>query len=421
MFIDSAIIDVSAGSGGNGIVAFRREKFVALGGPAGGSGGVGGNVIVEIDLGLKTLLDFKYQKKYSADNGENGKSKSMNGKNADDLILKVPPGTMIYNNKTGELLYDMYLEDQKETLLKGGRGGRGNVELAQAGRHALEISENGEPGQVLELRMELKLLADVGLVGLPSVGKSSFISVISKSRPKIAEYHFTTLAPNLGVVKATDNKSFVVSDLPGLIEGASLGKGLGIEFLKHIERTKIIAHIIDMGSFEGRNPIDDYEIIKKELQGYKYDLDKKKSIVIANKMDLPEALDNLKIFKEKYPNIKVYEMSTVTKTGVNEAVDAMGDILNNIENFIVYEKPVKRIYKYEKEIDFHIEEKNGAFYVTGPTVTKLISMTNFNTYDNIRRLSNQLKGMGLEDRLREMGAVEGSPVLLEEFEFEFVD
>ncbi|MFV0288311.1 MAG: GTPase ObgE [Mycoplasmatales bacterium] len=424
MFIDRVQIEVSAGSGGNGIIAFRREKFVAQGGPFGGSGGKGGNVIFEVDLGLKTLLDFRYNKKYHAKNGENGKSKAQHGKNAEDLILKVPPGTMIYNDDTDELLFDLTQKDQREMIAKGGRGGRGNVELARAGKHSLEISENGEPGITLNVRLELKLISDVGLVGLPSVGKSSLISVISKSKPKIAAYHFTTLVPNLGVTKAQDGRSFVVADLPGLIQGASEGKGLGLQFLRHIERTKVILHVVDMGSFEGRNPIEDFQTINEELKNHQMNLEHKKMIVVANKMDLPQAHENLQKFQKEFPNYQVFPISTVTRSGIEELLLYTADMVDKYEQEkdLIIEQPTYKVYEFKKEIDFEINKLEDNIYsVTGPSIQKLLAMTNFSTYDNIRRFSNKIKNMGVDDALREAGVQAGDLIKVEEFEFEFED
>lgn len=419
MFIDQVRIEVEAGKGGDGISSFRREKFVALGGPSGGSGGDGGDIIFAVDLGLRTLLDFRYNRKYSGYIGDNGKSKGMHGKNAEDLILKVPPGTMIYNDETGELLYDLTLENQKEVVAKGGRGGRGNFELAKAGKHSLEISENGEPGGFVRLRLELKLIADVGLVGLPSTGKSSLISVVSKSKPKIAAYHFTTLKPNLGVAKSRDNRSFVIADLPGLIEGAHLGKGLGLQFLRHIERTKIIIHVLDMGSFEGRDPIEDFETINEELQSYKMNLENKKMIVAANKMDLPKAQENLIKFKEKFPEQIVYPISTITKEGLETLLLQTADLIDSIGQVDTLEKPLQKIYEFKSEIQFEVNCVDSVFYVTGPTIEKMIAMTNFNTFDNIRRLSNQLKKLGVEEQLKEKGVQIGDTVDLCGYQFEF--
>ncbi len=421
MFVDKVQIEASAGSGGNGIIAFRREKFVAQGGPFGGSGGKGGNVIFKVDMGLKTLLDFRYNKKYKAENGENGKTKAQHGKNAQDLILRVPPGTMIYNDDNGKLLFDLTQKGQEEVALLGGRGGRGNFELAKAGKHSLEISENGEPGEVANLRLELKLISDVGLVGLPSVGKSSLISVISKSRPKIAAYHFTTLVPNLGVTKSSDGRSFVVADLPGLIKGAHQGKGLGDQFLRHIQRTKVILHVLDMGAFEQRDPIEDFETINFELKNHNMNLEKKHMIVVANKMDLPDAQENLKRFKEKYPNIEVFPISTITKKGIDNLLLHTADCIDNYQED-TEEKPNFKMYEFKKTKDFTVQiNEEGTYEVTGPTIKKLLAMTNFSTYDNIRRFSNQLKNLGVDEELRNKGVKSGDLVSVEGFEFEFED
>lgn len=422
MFIDEVEIEVEGGTGGNGIISFRREKFVPLGGPNGGSGGRGGDVIFEVDLGLRTLLDFRFNKLYKALDGENGKSKNMNGAAADALVLKVPPGTMVYDAKTDELLFDLTGAYEEEVIARGGRGGRGNSELARVGRHSLEISENGEPGEKRKLRLELKLLADVGLVGLPSVGKSSLISVISKVKPKIGAYHFTTLKPNIGVAQTKDGETFVVADLPGLIEGAHLGKGLGLQFLRHIERTKIILHVLDMGGSEGRDPLDDFKVINKELRSYKMNLETKKMIVVANKMDLPDSEGNLERFKEKYPEYEVYPISTVTRAGLDDLLYAIVNTLNNEKIPVEIEEPIQKIYEFKSEVEFYIEvDENNVYHVTGPAIERLIAMTNFNTYDNIRRFSNQLKAMGIEDELRRLGAKEGDTVDLDGYEFEFLD
>ncbi len=420
MFIDKVTFSLKAGDGGNGIIAFRREKYVAQGGPAGGSGGRGGDVYFEVDLGLKTLLDFNFNKKYKAPNGANGMNKEKHGKDADDLILKVPPGTMVYNDETNELLLDLTEERQKELIAKGGRGGRGNSELARAGKHALEISENGEPGAELQVRLELKLLSDVGLVGLPSVGKSSLISVISKAKPKVASYHFTTLNPKLGVTKTTDGRSFVVADLPGLIKGAHLGKGLGLQFLKHIERTKVLLHILDMGSFEGRDPIEDFETINEELHEYNMNLEKKEMIVVANKMDLPDAQDNLQKFQAKYKNLRVFPISTITKEGINELLLYTADKLDQYVGEVELEKPSYKVYEFKNEKDFEVEVlEEGLYEVTGKSIQKLLAMTNFSTYDNTRRFAHQLKKMGVEEVLKEKGIQPGDTVSLEGYMFDF--
>ncbi len=421
MFIDQVRIKVKGGDGGDGITAFRREKYVALGGPAGGSGGDGGNLIFEVAEGLRTLLDFSYNKMYSAPDGEKGRSKSQHGKNADDLILKVPPGTSIYNDDTNELICDLTHNHQQYIVGKGGRGGRGNVELARAGRAGLEIRENGEPAKELNVRLELKLISDVGLVGMPSVGKSTIISVVSKAKPKIAAYHFTTLVPKLGVTKTSDNRSFVIADLPGLIAGAAQGKGLGHQFLRHIERTKVILHVLDMGSFEGRDPLEDYEQINNELFAYNYDLEKKSQLVVANKMDLPMAEENLARFKEKYPDVEVVTISALTQSGLDLMLIKTADMLEAAEEFRPEAEHVK-VIKFMPEEDFYIrQDEDDVYVVTGERVEKLFLMTDFSTYDNQRRFANSLRKMGVDQALREAGVQSGDIVRIADFEFEFND
>ncbi|MGL4589821.1 MAG: GTPase ObgE [Mycoplasmatales bacterium] len=423
MFIDQVKISAQGGNGGNGIVAFRREKFVAMGGPSGGSGGRGGDIIFVVDPGLRTLLDFSFNKKYQANNGENGMSKGMHGAAADDLILKVPPGTVIYNDETDEVIADLVDYEEQHIVVKGGRGGRGNAELARAGRHSLEISENGEPGQLLNLRLELKLLADVGLVGFPSVGKSTIISVISKAKPKIAAYHFTTLVPKLGVTKTTDGRSFVVADLPGLIEGAHLGKGLGHQFLRHIQRTKVLLHVIDMSGIEGRNPIEDYEIIRNELISYDYNLEKRAELIVANKMDMESSNENLIEFKKVYPDLEVIEISALTKTGLEMLLIKTADLLDQeTDEEEVVQEEYSKLYKYQPETKFEIfKDEDNVYNVTGAAVERLVQMTNFGTYDNTRRFANQLRTMGVDDELRRMGIEVGEIVRIEGIEFEFQD
>ncbi len=421
MFIDQVRIKVKGGDGGDGITAFRREKYVALGGPAGGSGGNGGNLIFAVDEGLRTLLDFSYNKKYSAPDGEKGRSKSQHGKDAEDLVLKVPPGTSIYNDDDDSLICDLTYHDQSYIVGRGGRGGRGNVELARAGRAGLEIREKGEPATELNIRLELKLISDVGLVGMPSVGKSTIISVVSKAKPKIAAYHFTTLTPKLGVTKTTDNRSFVIADLPGLIQGASEGKGLGHQFLRHIERTKVILHVLDMGSFEGRDPIADFEQINAELYAYNYELEKRSQLVVANKMDLPAAAENLQRFKQKYPNIEVVEISALTKSGLEMMLIKTADMLEAAEQIKEEHEHVK-VYKFDAPEDFKVtRDEDGVFVVSGERVEKLFLMTDFTTYDNMRRFANQLRKMGVDDALRKAGIESGELVRINDFEFEFND
>lgn len=318
MFIDEVLVELYAGDGGNGCMAFRREKYIPMGGPFGGNGGKGSDIIFKVDEGLNTLIDLRYKKQIKGEKGANGEGKAKQGKNAEDIIIRVPLGTVITDADTGFIIADLTKKEDEVIVAKGGRGGRGNIAFATRSNPAPAFAENGEPGEYKKVKIELKLLADVGLVGMPSVGKSTLISKISASKPKIAAYHFTTLSPNLGVVRVSENKSFVVADLPGLIEGASLGEGLGDKFLKHIERTRVIAHVIDMSGYEGRNPYDDYVTINRELENFGHDLMKKPQIIIANKMDLESSKEYLKEFQEKVKDVKIYPISAYHSEGLKE-------------------------------------------------------------------------------------------------------
>ena len=341
MFLDEVKIFVRSGDGGNGLVAFRREKYVPKGGPAGGDGGRGANVVFIVDEGLRTFMDYRYQKKFVAPNGENGMSKGMHGRKSKDLYLKVPPGTVIRDTDTGEVLADLVEHEQEVIVARGGRGGRGNCRFATPSNPAPEIAENGEPGEERNLTLELKLMADVGLVGFPSVGKSTLLSITSKAKPKIADYHFTTLAPNLGVVETKDHRSFVMADLPGLIEGASQGVGLGHQFLRHIERTKVIVHVVDMSATDGRDPYEDYKIINQELGEYNMRLLERPQIVVANKMDIPAAQENLEEFKSKLAadgeEVDIVEISAFTRTNVDNLLYKISDILDSTDPNMLYE------------------------------------------------------------------------------------
>lgn len=420
MFVDEVTLELVAGSGGNGCMAFRREKFVAMGGPFGGSGGKGSDIKFVVDEGLNTLVNLRYQKVIKGKRGENGLGKGMNGAYAEDVIIKVPPGTVITDLKTGSVLADLINKDDEVVIVKGGRGGRGNMALATRTNPAPKVAENGEPGQVKKVKIELKLLADVGLVGLPSVGKSTLISQISASKPKIAAYHFTTLNPNLGVVKASNNRSYVVADLPGLIKGASLGEGLGDRFLKHIERTRVIAHIIDMSAFEGRDPYEDYLIINNELKSFNPKILDKPQIVIANKMDLPNSLENLEKFK-KQVDVKIYPISAVTKEGIKEVVNALADMLDNIEKEPLHKEKITShvLYQFKEEEPFTINKEGNTWVIRGEKVEKLLKMTRFTSEEAVLRFSNKLKKLGIDDKLRELGALEGDNIRILDYEFEY--
>ncbi len=429
MFVDQVKIYVKGGDGGNGMVAFRREKYVPKGGPAGGDGGKGGDVIFIVDEGLRTLMDFRYQRHFKATKGENGRSKSQHGKNAEDLVVKVPPGTVVKDDDTGEVIADLVRHGERAVIAKGGRGGRGNIRFATSRNPAPEIAENGEPGQERYIVLELKVLADVGLVGFPSVGKSTLLSIVSSARPKIAEYHFTTIVPNLGVVETEDGRSFVMADLPGLIEGAHQGAGLGLQFLRHIERTRVIVHVIDMGAVEGRDPYQDFLTINKELREYNLRLTERPMMIAANKMDMPGAEENLEKFKKQLQeDIPIFPISAVTQSGIRELLFAIADTLENTPEFPLHhveeDETINRvIYKHEKaEQDFIItRDPDGVFVLSGEKIEKLFKMTDFTHDESVRRFSRQLRGMGVDDALRERGAKDGDIVRLLDFEFEFIE
>lgn len=422
MFTDEVIVELYAGDGGNGCMAFRREKFVPMGGPFGGNGGRGSNIIFKVDEGLNTLVDLRYNRIIRGKKGTNGEGKAKNGKNAEDLIIKVPIGTVITDVETNLIIADLTKKDDEAIIAYGGRGGRGNIAFATRTNPAPSFAENGEPGEYKKVKVELKLLADVGLVGLPSVGKSTIISKISASKPKIAAYHFTTLTPNLGVVRVSDSKSFVVADLPGLIKGASLGEGLGDKFLKHIERTRIIAHVIDMSGFEGRNPYEDYLLINKELEDFNKSLLLKPQIIIANKMDIPTSTENLKEFRKKVKDVEIFEVSAMNNQGMKEVLIELSKMLDTIEKKPLYEEEKFEshiLYKFKKEQPFSINKDGNVWVVSGKEVEKLLRMTRFTTDEAAKRFANKLRRMGIDDKLKEMGAVDGDYVRILDLEFEF--
>ncbi len=421
-FIDRVKIYVQAGTGGNGTVAFRREAHVPKGGPSGGDGGRGGSVIFVATNSLSTLLDLRYYREYKAQNGEKGHAKKMHGADADDLVIRVPVGTCVYDDDTGNIIADLTKDGQRAVIAKGGRGGRGNARFASSRNPAPKICENGEPGEKFNLRVELKLLADVGLVGFPSVGKSTLLSVVSKARPQIADYHFTTIVPNLGVVQVKDGRSFVMADLPGLIEGASQGKGLGHQFLRHIERCRVIVHIIDMSGSEGRDPYEDYVTINKELGEYEYRLLERPQIIVANKMDGDEAEENLKKFNEKLGDQKVLPIIAPFHEGIDAVLYAVADALETAPDFFNQEEEQESVlYTYkEEEKPFTIHNKgNGVWEVTGKKVERLVQMASFTTDDGFQRFALQIRNMGIDDALREAGCEDGDTVRLYDFEFEF--
>jgi len=429
MFVDQVKIYVKGGDGGNGMVAFRREKYVPNGGPAGGDGGKGASVVFEVNEGLRTLMDFRYKRHFKADRGEHGMSKGQHGRGSKDMIVKVPPGTVVMDAETKEVIADLVEHGQQAVIAKGGRGGRGNTRFATPSNPAPEIAENGEPGQERDVILELKLLADVGLVGFPSVGKSTLLSVVSSARPKIAEYHFTTIVPNLGMVETEDGRSFVMADLPGLIEGASEGVGLGHQFLRHIERTRVIVHVIDMAATEGRDPFEDYLTINRELKEYNLRLTERPQIIVANKMDMPDAEENLEKFKEQleedYP---IFPISALSRKGLRELLFAVADKIEETPEFpLEHEEEDTGIHRvlYKHEADpenFMItRDPDGSFVLSGEKLERLFKMTDFSREESVRRFSRQLRGLGVDDALRQRGAKDGDIVKLLEFEFEFIE
>lgn len=435
MFLDTAKISVKAGRGGDGMVAFRREKYVPNGGPWGGDGGKGGSVIFKVNEGLRTLMDFRYNRNFKAKAGEKGMTKGMHGRGAEDLIVSLPPGTTVRDATTGKVITDLVEHDQEFVVARGGRGGRGNIRFATPRNPAPEIAENGEPGEERELQLELKILADVGLVGFPSVGKSTLLSVVSAAKPKIGAYHFTTIVPNLGMVRTKSGDRFAMADLPGLIEGASQGVGLGTQFLRHIERTRVILHVIDMSASEGRDPYDDYVSINNELETYNLRLMERPQIIVANKMDMPDSEENLAAFKEKlaanYDEFDdmpmIFPISSLAHQGLENLMDATAELLANTEEFLLYDETDMQedeaYYGFnEDERPFEITRDDDATWVLyGDKLEKLFVMTNMERDESIMKFARQLRGMGVDEALRERGAKDGDIVRIGNFEFEFVD
>lgn len=419
MFVDEVVLKVKAGDGGNGCTSFRREKYVPMGGPNGGNGGKGSSIIFKVDKGLHTLLDLKYQKEIKGKKGENGKGSNKFGAMAEDIYVKVPLGTVIKDTDTGLIIADLTKENDEVVVAKGGRGGRGNAAFKTHSNTAPNFSENGEPGEEKTLKIELKMLADVGLVGLPSVGKSTLLSKISAAKPKIGAYHFTTLSPNLGMVKTKDNRSYVVADLPGLIEGASEGVGLGDKFLRHIERTRIIVHIVDMSGIEG-DPYNNYLTIRNELNNYSEKLTKKEEIIVANKMDMPDSKDNLKEFKKKVKK-DVFEISAINNTGIDDLLIVIANKLDEINTEDLYsddEIESHILYKFKEEKPFTITKEDDIYVIHSDRIEKLFKMTKF-TDEGVRRFSNKLRRMGVDEELRKMGIQEGDLVRIDNYEFEY--
>lgn len=424
MFYDKARIFVKGGNGGDGVVAFRREKYVPRGGPSGGNGGRGGSVIFKGDEGLRTLVDFKYKKHYRADRGAHGQGSKRHGKDGEDLVIRVPVGTVIRDAATGDLIGDVTYHGQEICVARGGRGGRGNASFASSQNRAPNFAEKGEPGEEREIDMELKLLADVGLVGFPNVGKSTIISRVSAAKPKIENYHFTTLVPNLGTVYIPNEGSFVMADIPGLIEGAHLGQGLGHEFLRHIERTRLIIHVLDIAQSEGRDALEDFEKINYELSQYSKELGRRRQIIAANKMDLTGAEENLnRLQSELGGYYEIFPVSAATGKGLDALVLRAWEIINEMAEEAPVEQEVQErvLIKAQERKPFVIDYQDGIYVVTGKEVERHVAMTDMDNEDAIRRLQRIFIVMGLEDALREKGIQSGDTVRIGAVEFEFRD
>jgi len=424
MFLDEVKMKLIAGKGGDGCTSFRREKYIPMGGPDGGSGGKGGDIIFVVDEGLKTLIDLKYHKIIKADKGENGKGKNRRGSNAEDITLKVPAGTTIYDDDTGLVLADLLHNGDSFIVAHGGRGGRGNVSFATHENPAPEFSELGEPGEIRYIKCELKLIADVGLIGMPSVGKSTLLGSVTSANPKIASYHFTTLSPNLGVVTLKDKRTFVLADLPGMIEGASEGIGLGHKFLRHASRTRILAHVIDMAAEEGRDPIEDYEIIRREIISYSDQLANKKEIIIANKCDVEGFKENLLRFEQKYPDKTIFPISALNHEGLEELMVFLRDTLDTIQEESIYDEEDYEstiVYRFKNEKPYTITKEEGIWILKGAEIEKLFQMTRFDEQEAVERFGRKLKGMGIDDELERLGAKRGDEVAILDYVFEWRD
>lgn len=429
MFSDKVRIFIKSGKGGDGHVSFRRELYVPAGGPDGGNGGHGGDIIFQVDKGLNTLGDFRHNSKYIAQSGEEGGKKRCTGKNGEDLIIKVPEGTVIYDDESGKVIADMSGDNMKETILKGGRGGKGNMNYATATMQAPQYAQPGQEAKELWVRLELKCIADVGLVGFPNVGKSTFLSRVTNARPKIANYHFTTLNPNLGVVDIDGGKGFVIADIPGLIEGASEGVGLGHQFLRHIERTKVIIHIVDAASTEGRDPIADIKAINAELEAYNPDLLKRPQVIAANKIDAiyddGSGTNPVELIKAAFEpeGIKVYPISAVTRQGVKELLYAVRELLDNFpDDVVIFEKEFdvdELLDNSDDNYNVYIDE-NGVFIVEGERIDKMLGYTNLESEKGFNFFQKFMKSSGAIDRLEELGIEEGDTVRVGDYlEFDY--
>ena len=424
MFVDYVKIKIKSGDGGNGAATFRREKYVAAGGPDGGDGGKGGDIIFVVDKDSNTLIDFRYNKKYKAENGQNGSGGHCYGKSGQNLYVKVPKGTIVKDLETGKVIVDLSEDGQEEIILKGGKGGKGNSHFATSTRQAPNFAIDGEKGKEKEVILELKLLADVGLLGFPNVGKSTILSRVTSATPKIADYHFTTINPNLGVVKTEYGDSFVLADIPGIIEGASQGIGLGIQFLRHIERTRLLLHVIDISGSEGRNPVEDFEKVNEELKNYSEKLSKRKQIIVANKADVlqDEELFNQLEERAKKENIEIFKISAVTGQGLNELFNYVSKIIKDLPKEELFDVEERIVYTLEDtEKDFTIIKEDGEFIVEGKAVENLMRRVNIGDNESFAYLQKMLRKLGIEEELRTLGVKEGDGVKILDWEFEWYE
>ncbi len=422
MFTDYTKIIIKSGDGGNGAATFRREKYVAAGGPDGGDGGKGGDIYFQVDKDKNTLIDFRYNKRYKAGNGENGSGSRCNGKYGEDLYIKVPIGTILRDKETNKIIADLSKPGQTELVLKGGRGGRGNSHFATPTRQVPRFSEAGDKGEEKEIILELKLLADVGLLGFPNVGKSTFLSTVTEARPKIANYHFTTLEPNLGVVKMKGGDGFVIADIPGIIEGASEGVGLGIQFLRHVERTRLLLHFIDVSGQEGRNPVEDYKTINEELKKYSEKLATRKQIIVATKVDTIQDDSGFKELEKlaKKENLKIFKISSVTGEGVEELLDYTSKMLKELPKEELIEQEERIVYTLEeKDQEWEAKREGNEFYVTGRAVDRLMGRINIEDNESMYYFHKCLKNMGIDAKLKELGICDGDTVYISDWELEW--
>ena len=424
MFTDYAKITIKSGNGGDGAVTFRREKYVAAGGPDGGDGGRGGSIYFRVDPNANTLVDFRYTKKFKAENGENGSGGHKYGKSGQDLYINVPIGTIIKDAETGKIVADLSHEGQEELVLKGGRGGKGNSHFATATRQVPRFAQAGEDGEEKEIILELKLLADVGLLGFPNVGKSTFLSIVTDAKPKIANYHFTTIEPNLGVVKTEHGDSFVIADIPGIIEGASEGIGLGIQFLRHVERTRLLLHVIDVSGVEGRNPVQDFYTINEELKNYSEKLSKRKQIIVANKIDIMQDETGYKELEAlaKKEGLEIYKISGATGEGITKLLDRVVEVLKTLPKEELVEVEERVLYTLEEDKDeFTVKKENDEFIIEGKAINRLMGRINIDDNESMYYFQKSLKNLGIEDELKRQGIKEGDIVKVLNWTFEWYE